>query len=378
MNMVALGEFMPSRIPSINPAKHPEETFELWSIPAFDAGKPEILQGSEIGSSKKCVEPGDVLLARIVPHIRRSCVVTPNTKNRQIASGEWITFRGDAYDPDYLRHILVSDPFHAEFMQTVAGVGGSLLRARPESVKAIKIPLPPLEEQKRVAGILDQADALRRLRARALDKLNTLGQAIFHDMFGNFPDLKSLDDLAIKITDGTHQAPEWADKGVPFIFVSNVRDQKISLVTNKFVTEEEHDRLIRRTNLSEGDVVYTCVGSYGNAAVVDAEERFVFQRHIAHIKPNPKKIDPIFLSYGLEAPDLRAQADRTATGIAQKTVTLKALKNFQFPAPPLEEQRVFRKRVETLGAQLKEQIASLEKHDALFASLQHRAFRGEL
>ncbi|BBU58449.1 hypothetical protein KU6B_47140 [Mameliella alba] len=140
MSMVPLGEFMPSRIPSVNPAKHPDEVFELWSIPAFDEGKPEVVPGSEIGSSKKCVEPGDVLLSRIVPHIRRSWVVSPATENRQIASGEWITFRSDEFDGRYMRHMLTSDPFHVEFMKTVAGVGGSLLRARPEGVKQIKIP----------------------------------------------------------------------------------------------------------------------------------------------------------------------------------------------------------------------------------------------
>ena len=69
-------------------------------------------------------------------------------------------------------------------MQTIAGVGGSLLRARPESVREIEIPLPPLPEQKRIAAILDQADALRKHRQRALDHLNQLGQSIFYEMFG--------------------------------------------------------------------------------------------------------------------------------------------------------------------------------------------------
>ena len=146
MRMVTLAELMPSKIPSVNPAKFPDETFELWSIPAFDAGKPDMLTGSEIGSSKKCVEPEDVLLSRIVPHIRRSWVVRPQNKKRQIASSEWITFRSERFFSPYLRHVLVSDEFHIKFMQTVAGVGGSLLRARPEGVKEIKIALPSLKE----------------------------------------------------------------------------------------------------------------------------------------------------------------------------------------------------------------------------------------
>ena len=65
------------------------------------------------------------------------------------------------------------------------GTGATFKEVSKATVERIKIPLPPLEEQKRIAGILDQADALRRLRTRALEKLNTLGQAIFHEMFGD-------------------------------------------------------------------------------------------------------------------------------------------------------------------------------------------------
>ena len=134
MRTVRLDEFMPRRLPSVNPAKFQSETFELWSVPSFDVGAPEILKGSEIGSSKKVVESGDLLLSRIVPHIRRAWIVEPTTDNRQIGSGEWITFRGEDFHAPYLRHILISDRFNAQLMQTIAGVGGSLLRARPESV----------------------------------------------------------------------------------------------------------------------------------------------------------------------------------------------------------------------------------------------------
>src|ERR1035437_7546922 len=81
-------------IPSVDPSKFPDETFELWSIPAFDLGAPEICKGSTIGSQKKCVTPGDILLSKIVPHIRRAWVVKSNDHDcKQIASGEWITFR---------------------------------------------------------------------------------------------------------------------------------------------------------------------------------------------------------------------------------------------------------------------------------------------
>jgi type I restriction enzyme, S subunit len=89
---------------SIDPKMHPEEEFELFSIPAYDVGSPEILKGAAIGSAKKLVEPGDVLISRIIPHIQRVWIVCErNGHRKQIASGEWIIFRGDDICPEYLR-----------------------------------------------------------------------------------------------------------------------------------------------------------------------------------------------------------------------------------------------------------------------------------
>lgn len=183
--LVELDELMARRNGSVNPAKFVDEEFELHSIPAFDAGRPEFVTGGQIGSSKQIVQPNDVMISKIVPHIRRASIVGPSSGRRQIASGEWIVFRSERVFPNYLRQVLVSDDFNAKFMSTVAGVGGSLLRARPAEVAKIKIPLPPLPEQRRIAAILDKADALRAKRREAIAKLDQLLQSVFLEMFGD-------------------------------------------------------------------------------------------------------------------------------------------------------------------------------------------------
>jgi type I restriction enzyme S subunit len=148
---VVLGELMAASAGSVDPLRYPEELFDLYSVHSFDRGQPDVLAGREIGSSKPVVKTGDVLLCRIVPHIRRSWIVGRDRGRRLIASGEWIVFRSERFDPEYLRHLLVGDAFHAQFMRTVAGVGGSLLRARPAAVANIPIPLPPMADQRRFA-----------------------------------------------------------------------------------------------------------------------------------------------------------------------------------------------------------------------------------
>src|SRR5439155_14732800 len=173
---IALGDLMATKSGSVDPSKFTEEIFDLYSIPAFDRGEPEIVAGSAIGSAKQVVEPGDVLLSKIVPHIRRSWIVGKARGRRIIASGEWIVFRSERANPDYLRQVLVGDPFHTQFMNTVAGVGGSLLPARPAHVAKIAIPLPPLTEQRRIAEVLDRAEALRAKRRATLGQLDSLTQ----------------------------------------------------------------------------------------------------------------------------------------------------------------------------------------------------------
>ena len=72
---------------SVAPAKFPDEVFELYSVPSYNTGEPELLPGSEIKSAKQPVEPNDVLLCKIVPHIERAWKVRPRGEYRQIASG---------------------------------------------------------------------------------------------------------------------------------------------------------------------------------------------------------------------------------------------------------------------------------------------------
>lgn len=282
-------------------------------------------------------------------------------------------------DTRYLYHFL--DKYLDRLREQ--SIGGIIKYIKLGMLTEAPVPLPPLDEQKRIASILDQADDLRRKRKRAIDRLNKLGQAIFHEMFGDSskPEgwscpTSELSLVCEKITDGTHQSPKWAESGIPFIFVSNVRNRKIDLETKKFVSQDEYENLTKNAKIEEGDVLYTCVGSYGHTAVVDGEEPFVFQRHIAHLKPRRGAVDSTFLAWALETPILKRQADRTATGIAQKTVTLKALKSFEIPLPNMDQQLLFSQRMTELEAELAAMQLHYSAQNALMASLQHRAFHG--
>jgi type I restriction enzyme S subunit len=249
----------------------------------------------------------------------------------------------------------------------------------------ILIPVPSLPEQRRIAEILDKADALRAKRRAAIAELDTLTQSIFIDMFGD-PDTNpmklpkiNLSEVTTRITDGTHLTPKFVDSGVPFIFVKNVRNGSIDFQTDKYISPEEHATLYKRCPVEEGDVLYTTVGAtYGQAASVGRFTKFAFQRHLAHLKPDAKKIVPTFLGLIMQLPVVKRQADRWVRGVAQPTINLKELREFCIVLPPIELQRQFALRV-TAVEKLKGSLrSSLVQLDALFASLQCRAFQGGL
>ena len=177
-----LAKLMASKKKTIDPRKFPKDEFELFSIPAYDKGEPERILGSEIGSSKQILQPNDVLISRIVPHIRRSRVVPESNGLMQIGSSEWIIFRANDFFPEYLRYYLLSDKFNVQLMSTVAGVGGSLLRARPAAVAKLEITLPEISEQKRIAGILAKANEIKHSAQEVINSRSRLIHSVYHSM----------------------------------------------------------------------------------------------------------------------------------------------------------------------------------------------------
>ena len=121
---------------TIDPSKFPDEEFELYSVPSFDAGTPECVKGNAIGSSKQVVDQRSVLLCKINPRINRSWVVRNRGEIRQIASTEWIVFPPvDEIDPDFLSYFLRRNAVRDFLSQNVSGVGGSLMRVKASTLK---------------------------------------------------------------------------------------------------------------------------------------------------------------------------------------------------------------------------------------------------
>lgn len=150
----------------------------------------------------------------------------------------------------------------------------------------------------------------------------------------------------------------------------------------KWVSPEYFSSISVNRVPKRGDVLYTAVGSYGVPCLVDTDQPFCFQRHIAIIKPDPELILSTFLKWVLSSSDVFEQATRVATGSAQLTVPLRGIRNLQFALPSLSEQRRIVTYLDNLKAKLDAlkqlQTETAAELDALLPSVLDKAFKGEL
>lgn len=149
-----------------------------------------------------------------------------------------------------------------------------------------------------------------------------------------------LGDVCASIYDGDHNAPPKSESGIPFITISNIdaNDGFIDFSNTSFVPEEYYKFLKGERKPKRGDVLYSVVGSFGIPSLLKDDKRFVFQRHIAILRPS-EKLDSTYLYYLLKDLSFYHWADAVAIGSAQRTVTLGQLRSKEVNLPDLETQR---------------------------------------
>lgn len=256
-----------------------------------------------------------------------------------------------------------------------------------KELKEYEIPLPPLEEQKRIAGILDQAAELCRLRTRALDKLGTLGQAIFHEMFvgdtsDSWPRVQ-VEHFAKNMRTGPFGSQllhsEFVDHGIPVLGIDNAVSNEFRWAKERFITVEKYEQLKRFTVLP-GDVLITIMGTCGRCAVVPEDiPTAINTKHLCCITVDRAQVLPEFLQAAfLHHPEVLRQLGIEAKGAVMPGMNMGIIKALKLPLPPLSLQGDFGERLKEITVSQAQARTAQKSTETLFASLQHRAFRGEL
>lgn len=264
--------------------------------------------------------------------------------------------------------------------------GSTMLHVNRGEFLGTKIPLPPLEEQKRIAAILDQADDIRCKRQHAIDRLNRLGQSIFHEMFGDpiAPDANNserLDDVAELINgDRSSNYPsgeDIKDSGVLFLNTTNIKNGEIELTKSQYISNEKFSSLTRG-KLNRNDLVITLRGTLGQCALFDCRFETGFINAQMMIIRCHKNIMPRYLKEYISFPSMQKKLNSANTGSAVPQLTAAQMKEMRIIVPSLEEQNAFVSAINSARAFYEVQNKHISELTKLFASLQHRAFTGQL
>lgn len=148
-----------------------------------------------------------------------------------------------------------------------------------------------------------------------------------------------LSECCQSISDGDHQAPPKSNKGIPFVTISNIKDNSFDFTNCMHVPQSYYDNLLAKRKPQKGDILYSVVGSFGIPVLIKENVKFTFQRHIAILRPNPHIVEPAYMYYSMLSKAFFLQADAAAIGAAQRTISLGSLQNLTINLPDLPTQR---------------------------------------
>ncbi len=325
----------------------------------------------------KLSRPGDLILCI------RATIGDRNWSDKEYCLGRGVAGLR-AKDADlsqaYLGHWLD----HVAPVLRTQGRGATFLQVSKGDIASLQIPLPPLAEQKRIAGILDAADALRAKRREALGQLDTLLQSTFLDMFGDPVtnpmgwEKPPLEDLCDKVIDCPHSTPRWSGSGVICLRTSNLGKGEWNWADTRFVIEEDYTERTRRSEILPNDIILSREGTVGVLALVDEGMRLCMGQRLVQLRVNDSQLGPRFL-LNLLLHDLAPERlSRLIAGSTSKHLNVKELRKLPVLLPPLDLQHRFAAIVQSVEHQKASQRAHQAELDTLFASLQSRAFRGAL
>lgn len=387
MSSTPLGGLI-ERVQTWNPARAPERMFDYIDLSSVDnsskviAGAARVVGAEAPGRARQLVAAGDVLVSNVRPNLNAVAVVPASLDGATASTGFTVLRPSPGVDGRYLFHWVRSPDFVNDMVRK--STGASYPAVSDRIVKDSLVPTPPIGEQRRIAAILDQADALCAARRQVLTHLDGLTQSIFRDMFGDPREVTNpfprghLSDLVTAVLDGPHVSPAYAEYGIPFLSTRHVRPGEILWTDLKYLAPADAQVQWKKVRPEYGDVLYTKGGTTGLAAAVTTRREFAVWVHVAVLKTNKSVADPLWLEAMLNTPYCYAQSQRLTHGIANRDLGLRRMIGIELLVPPLEHQRQFAACVERIQERRSASNRALTATQELFSSLQSRAFRGDL
>jgi len=265
-----LGEVL-EKTETLNPLQSPEAEFDYIDVSSvsnqrFRIEETQRLKGKDAPSrARRLVRANDILFATVRPTLQRIAIV-PAELDKQVCSTGYFVLRPK---PEIDHRFVFYSLFTEAFMGQMASLqkGASYPAVTDGEVRSQPLAFPPLPEQRRIVGILDEAFAgIATAKANAEKNLQNARalfdshlQAVFSRRGDGWVE-KPLRDIC-EVRDGTHDSPKYVADGIPFVTQKNIRDNGLSLEHTKFITQTDHDRFYKRSNVAYGDILISTIGA---------------------------------------------------------------------------------------------------------------------
>lgn len=345
---------------------------------------------SEAGNEQWLLEIGDILFSHInsVDHIGK-CAIYEGSPEKLIHGMNLLALRpGKLLHPKFAYYALSSETFRTQLLPFI-NKAVNQASVSTTNLKRLEIPLPPLDEQKRIAAILDKADQLRQKRRQAIALLDSLTQSIFLEMFGDLTvnmrnwhqcALAEIAEIGSGITKG-RKATGVRTMVVPYLAVANVQDKALNLKTIKTIEATESE--IERYRLQPDDLLLTEGGDpdkLGRGTLWRGEIPLaVHQNHIFRVRFSNGVIEPLFANWLIgskHGKNYFIKSAKQTTGIASINKT--QLSSFPMIVPPLNLQKTFVAKAQAVSDKITSQNEHSDLLNSMFSALQARAFQGSL
>lgn len=294
-----------------------------------------------------------------------------------------IRVRPSGADSRYLLHYFSFCASSGRFAKNSRGVG--IFHLGRKALAQWELPLPSITEQRRIAAVLDAADALLAKRREALAKIDSLTQAIFADLFmgpqsaSRWPIVTLGEVCQAKGEYGANVPSQEFDGSRPrYLRITDIRDDG-SLI-EEAVAPGGQENEWKSKFLRPGDIVFARSGATVGKTFLTREDTdpLVFAGYLIRFVPDQQRVIPEYLYQFTRTGKYRAWVEKAATTVAQPNINAKRYGQLEMPLPPLDDQRRFSSVVQEIRRSSQTLKAQADLLDTLFASLQQRAFRGEL
>ena len=403
--ITTLGAINTRKAITLNPKKFADETFEYYSIPDYQRDqRPSFTTGSQVESSKLLLEPKTILFGKLNPRIEKVWRVTATPEFRQIGSTEWMpVLPNEDIDSDFLYFLEWSDYVMSVAKTLVSGSTPSRQRVDPKSFYQIKIPLPPLPEQKKIAHVLSTVQRAIEAQERVIQTTTELKKTLMHKLFteglrnepqkqteiGPVPEsweVITLNELCERPNGALQTGPfgsqlhkrDYQENGVAVVNPTHLSGNRINHEEVPRVSEKVADQL-KRHRLQELDILFARRGEIGrHGLVTKAEKGWLCGTGCFLVRASKPFIDNRFLSYYFSTEPLIKWLYSQAAGAIMPNLNNTVLKRLPVYYPKISVQHEI---VELFEKADRKTTIAKRKHDtykALFLTLLHELMTAKI